>query len=466
MYDDTITAIASAPGEGGIGIIRLSGPAASDVASSIFRRGRRERSVNVEDLESHRLYYGRIIDPVSSRLVDEVMLARMAAPNSYTREDVVEIFCHGGPIPLREVLRLTIGAGARQAEPGEFTLRAFLNGRIDLSQAEAVMAVVSARTSESLQLAVDELRGQLTGRLDPARAALIEALAFLDASADFPEDEIPPMDLSGTLGRAETALVDVVASAELGLLYREGVQIAIVGRPNVGKSSLMNALLRAERAIVTHIAGTTRDVITETVNLRGIPATLLDTAGIAETEDVIERMGIDRSRRALDAAGIGLLVLDGSQPPTAADLHVAGLLRDRMERNASAGLVIALNKRDLPERHDHAEVRNQLPGCPVVEISTLSGWGIDHLETALYDKLVTQAGEAREPALVTLRQQQALSRALESTRAARLALDEAIPLDLIAVDVRDALMAVGEITGEQISESVLTEIFSRFCIGK
>jgi tRNA modification GTPase len=394
-----------------------------------------------------------------------VLLVRMAAPRTYTREDVVEIHCHGGPVPLRQVLRLTIMAGARSAEPGEFTLRAFLNGRIDLAQAEAVMAVVSARTSESLRLAVDELRGRLTSRLAPARAALIDALAYLDASADFPEDEVPPLHLAPTLERARDALAEVVESMRLGRLYREGVEIALVGRPNVGKSSLMNALLRSDRAIVTEIAGTTRDVISESITLRGIPATLLDTAGIAETKDVVERLGIDRSRRAIEAAGLTVLVLDGSLPATVEDLAVTQLLAERLSGSGQERLVVALNKRDLPGHHDHAELLRLLPGCPVVELSTVTGAGIEQLEEALYARLAEQGGEAREPALATLRQQQALSRALVAANSALDALG-AVPLDLVAVDVRDALLAVGEITGEQISETLLDEIFSRFCIGK
>ncbi len=466
MYDDTITAIATPVGEGGIGIIRLSGPESGAIASRLFRRGRRLRSTEVDKLESHRLYYGHVVDPASERIVDEVMLSRMAGPRTYTREDVVEISCHGGPVPIREVLKLTIDAGAREAEPGEFTLRAFLNGRIDLSQAEAVMSVVSAQTSESLEMAVNELRGRLTGRLTPAREALLEGLAFLDAAADFPEDEIPPVDVPEVLQRAEQRLGEVLESSQMGLLYREGVQIAIVGRPNVGKSSLMNTLLRSDRAIVTEIAGTTRDVITETINLRGIPATLLDTAGIAETEDVVERIGIDRSRQALDTAGVAIFVLDGSQPLTEADRQVGQLLANRFGSAEDRRLVIAVNKRDLPERHDHRELLDQFEDTPVVEMSTVAGEGISELERAVYDCLVAQAGEAREPAMVTLRQQQALGRALDHVRSARQALEDGVPQDLVAVDVRSAMMAVGEITGEQVSESILTEIFSRFCIGK
>ncbi len=466
MYDDTIAAIATPPGEGGIGIIRLSGQDSARIAGRLFRKGIQNRSCDVSLLSSHHLYYGRIVDPETEHTVDEVMLVRMSAPRTYTRENVVEIHCHGGPVPVKRVLALAIAAGARMAEAGEFTLRAFLNGRVDLSQAEAVMAVVSARTSESLELAVEELRGGLTHRLGPARASLIEALAYLDASVDFPEDEVPPIDLHASLNVAEASLREVLNAASLGMLYHEGIQIAIVGRPNVGKSSLMNRLLRSDRAIVTEIAGTTRDVITESINLHGIPATLLDTAGIAETTDVIEQMGIDRSRRALESAGLALFVVDGSQSVHQDDLKVARVLADRLDRDGSGRVVLAINKVDLPRQIDETALTSLLPAVPRIEISSVSGEGIDRLEAELFDRAAALAGDARQPATVSLRQQEALRAALESVRSAQEAIGTGTPLDLVAVDVRDALLHIGEITGEQISESVLDEIFSRFCIGK
>ncbi len=466
MYDDTIAAIATPPGDGGIGIIRLSGSESAPIASRIFRRGPRNTAVDVQQLQSHHLYYGRIVDPSCDRDVDEVMLVRMAAPRTYTREDVVEIHCHGGPIPVRRILELSVACGARIAEPGEFTLRAFLNGRVDLSQAEAVMAVVSARTSESLELAVEELRGGLTTRLSPARDRLIEILAFLDASADFPEDEVPPLDLHVALNAAESQLAAVLSSANLGLLYHEGIQVAIVGRPNVGKSSLMNRLLRSERAIVTPIAGTTRDVITETISLNGIPATLLDTAGIAETKDVIEQMGIDRSRKALESAALALFVVDRSQPVTHDDQLIARELARRLDRDGLGRVVVAVNKSDLPRALEIGDITSLLPDAPVVEISALSHDGIEELERTIFDRAAALAGDARTPATVTLRQRDAIRSALESVLSARAALSNQIPLDLIAVDVRDGLLRIGEITGEQVSERVLDEIFSKFCIGK
>lgn len=463
VYDDTIAAVATPPGEGGIGVVRLSGPDAASIASAIFRRGRSLRRLSRDQFESHRLLYGIIADPSDERVIDEVMIVRMAPPRTYTREETVEISCHGGPIPVREILSLCYRQGARPAEAGEFTLRAFLNGRIDLSQAEAVAGVIGARTPRSLDLAVGELRGRLSERLKPARDVLIETLAYLDAAADFPDDEIPSIDIDPALASAREALASVVESAQAGLLYREGVQIAIVGRPNAGKSSLLNTLLRSDRAIVTDIAGTTRDVIAETYNLRGLPATLLDTAGIAESSDVIEQMGIDRSRKAIASSGIALFVVDRSAPPAPEDSVVAGLLADRVE---NASIVVALNKCDQPNAGGHDRITSALGGAAVVEVSTLTRQGIDDLEAALYNAAIGQAASAGEPALATVRQLDALRRALASVEAAQEARGFAVPLDLLAVDVRDALHAVGEITGEYVDEAVVNEIFSRFCIGK
>jgi tRNA modification GTPase len=467
MDNATIAAIATPPGEGGIGMVRISGAEAAEIAGRIFRRGRNGLAVDLTKVSSHRLLYGQVIDPASGETIDEALLGWMAAPHTYTCEDIVELTCHGGPVPLQETLRVALAAGARHAEPGEFTLRAFLNGRLDLTQAEAVLNVVTARTGEALRLAVDDLSGNLTRRLAPARDAVVSLLAYLDAAADFPEDEIPPADVDADLATAEEALSEIVAGSRAGMLYRDGAQIALVGRPNVGKSSLMNALLRVDRAIVTPVAGTTRDVIAETINLRGIPATLLDTAGIAETADVVEQLGIERSRRALTAAAAAVLVLDGTVAPSEEDLAVAQLLAERLANGANGGsapVVIAINKQDLPERAAQDDVLGLLPGCPAVSVSCLTGDGIDAVEDAL-TALLGGAGDAR-PSSITARQHAALDRALEHIQAAVATRATGYPLDLLATDVRAALHAIGEVTGEAVDEAVLTEIFSRFCIGK
>ena len=472
MYGDTIAAIATAIGEGGIGVVRLSGSEAATVAGRIFRRAGRGVA-NVARFPSHRLIYGAVIDPDTGATLDEALAVRMAPPRTYTREEVVEIQCHGGPVATREVLRACLRAGARAAEPGEFTLRAFVNGRLDLAQAEAVLGIVGARTPEALQVAVAGLRGRLGGELRPTRDALVAALAYLDASADFPEDEIPPADVGADLAEAARRLDALVSRAAVGTLYREGVQVAIVGRPNVGKSSLLNALLRQERAIVTPVAGTTRDVIAESITLRGIPVALLDTAGIAATSDQIEQLGIARSHEALTNSALVLFVLDGSVVPTPDDIAVAAALRDRLgEDDAGRSVLLVLNKADrfgADGAAPQGAVIERLPAARSVCLSAQTGDGLADLEAALHDLATGAAGRLTadaDPALATTRQRETIARARDHARHAVDALSAGVPLDLVAVDARAALVALGEITGETASEAILEAIFSRFCIGK
>ena len=478
MYDDLIAAVATAPGEAGIGIVRLSGAGAGALAGRIIRARPQGRPVGERWLESHRLRHGYVVDPDAGRLLDEVMAVRMAPPRSYTREEVVEIHVHGGPVVVREVLALTLRQGARLAEPGEFTLRAFLNGRLDLSQAEAVMQVIRARTPVALDLAVGALGGRLRHDLGPARAALLAALAWLEASVDFPEDEVPAADPAADLRQAETALVDLLARAGAGALYREGLTIALVGRPNVGKSSLMNALLRYERAIVTPIAGTTRDTLVESLNVRGIPITLVDTAGLTDTADLVEQLGIARSRQAMATAGLILLVLDGSAPLTPADhaamAEVQALLTAEpaaLETLPAADprlpVIVALNKADLGAGHDETAVLAALGPVRTVRTSAITGAGLAELEAAIEAAALGGATRAQtDPALLTVRQEAALHNALAHVRSALAALAAGTPPDLVSIDVRAALDRVGEITGEAVGEALLNEIFSRFCIGK
>ncbi|HWV25015.1 MAG TPA: tRNA uridine-5-carboxymethylaminomethyl(34) synthesis GTPase MnmE [Thermomicrobiales bacterium] len=463
MDHATIAAIATPPGEGGIGVVRISGADAASVASRIFRKSGRRPAIDLASTPSHRLIYGNIVDDRGTT-IDEVLLAWMKGPHTYTREDTVEISCHGGPLPLRETLRLALAAGARHAERGEFTLRAFLNGRLDLAQAESVLNVIGARTSESLRLAVDDLGGDLSRRLEPATSALIPLLAYLDASADFPDDEIDLADIREGLDQAETALASVVAGSNAGMLYREGTQVALVGRPNVGKSSLLNAILRSDRSIVTPIAGTTRDVIAETVNLRGIPTTLLDTAGIVDTEDPVEQIGVERSRKALATAAAVAFIVDGSMSPSEGDLDIARTLASR-PRDQQTPVVLIVNKRDLPQASQDA-ITSALPGIEPVHVSATTGQGLDTLEEALAKTLMADASGGAQPALVNARQRSALERALVHLQDAQAGHDLGVPQDLLATSVRAALHAIGEVTGENVDEAVLNEIFSSFCIGK
>ncbi|MEZ4530787.1 MAG: tRNA uridine-5-carboxymethylaminomethyl(34) synthesis GTPase MnmE [Thermomicrobiales bacterium] len=460
----TIAAISTPPGLGALGVIRISGPDAAEIAARVFRSAR-GTSLHLTAKQSHRVFYGQVVDPATDALIDDVLLTWMAHPHSYTTEDTVEISCHGGRLPLQETLRVVIAAGARHAEPGEFTLRAFVNGRLDLAQAEAVLDVISARTAEGLQLALGDLRGDLTRRLIPARDAIVSLLAYLDAAADFPDDEIPATDIDADLAVAIEALSAVIAGSRAGQLIRDGAQIALVGRPNVGKSSLLNLLLRHDRAIVTPIAGTTRDVVAESAVIDGIPVTLLDTAGIAETVDLVEQLGIERTRRALATAAAAILVLDGSDAPNESDLEIARTLAERVSASG-ASVAIVINKTDLPVQASQADVLALLPDAPVVPLSCATGDGLPALETAIGALLRSDLSEHAQPALLNARQQWAIERALEHLQLASDTRSAGFPLDLMASDVRAALHAIGEVTGEAVDDAVLAEIFSRFCIGK
>jgi tRNA modification GTPase len=457
MYglDDTIAAISTPIGEGGIGIVRMSGPEALSILKRIFVRAKRR---GASEFTSYRLYYGHIVDPETEEVIDEVLASYMKAPYTYTRQDIAEINCHGGIIPLRRILDLCLREGARMANPGEFTLRAFLNGRIDLAQAEAVLDIVRAKTEASLRVAVGQLSGRLSSEVRKVRRNLVEALAYLEASIDFPEDEIPPRDVAYDIAEAKKRLEELLANAERGLIYRQGVRTAIVGKPNVGKSSLLNALLRTSRAIVTPIPGTTRDTLEETLNLSGIPLVLVDTAGIvAETNDVIERLSIERSRMALSQADLALLVVDGSQPLDYADREIATLVGDKTA-------ILVINKSDLPQV---VNVSNLLPQAPRVKISALTGEGLKELEDTIVGVIFSgKVFVSDEPLVSNPRHKDILRRALEGVLSAQQSYEKQMPADFIAIDLTTAISALGEITGETVTEDLLETIFNNFCVGK
>jgi tRNA modification GTPase len=454
--DDTIAAIATPLGEGGVGIVKMSGPEANAILGRLF-----VPAMRAARLEPRRLIFGHIRDPHSGEMVDEVLAVAMPGPHSYTRQDVVEIQAHGGSVPLRRILRLALAAGARPAEPGEMTLRAFVNGRLDLAQAEAVLDVVQARTEAALRVAAEQLGGALSARVRVVRARLVDVLAYLEASIDFVEDEIPPQEVAIPLREVAADLAAILATAERGLIYRQGIRAAIVGKPNVGKSSLLNALLRGERAIVTPIPGTTRDTLEETVNVQGVPLVLVDTAGIrAEIGDEVERLGVERSRAALARADLALWVVDGSQPLTGADRDIAALVGDKPA-------LVVVNKCDLLPRPGEGEEIAWLPGAPRLDVSALTGQGIEALEEAIVELVLGgQVTAADTPLVSNPRHQASLGRALEHVRAAEEAQQRGDSPDLAAIDVREAVDALGEITGETVGEDLLEAIFSKFCIGK
>jgi tRNA modification GTPase len=448
VYDDTIVAIATAAGEAGIGVVRLSGAASLPLARRLFRAsGRRE------EFESHRLYHGHVYD--GQERVDEVLLAYMQAPHSYTAEDVVEIHGHGGPRPLERILHLAIQEGARLANPGEFTLRAFLNGRLDLAQAEAVADVIQARSDASLRLAVNQLSGRLSRAVDDARRNILGVMAQLEANIDFSEDDVPPAAIEpmlATLSSARDDLCRLLAAADEGILYRRGARVAIAGRPNAGKSSLLNALLRTNRAIVTPVAGTTRDTIEEAVSLRGLPVVLVDTAGITETIDPVESIGVDRSRQALEQADLALFVYDATAGWTREDDAIfEGLGRT----------LVAANKRDLLPAGASASSSPEA----AIPISALTGEGLQDLEDAIYRLLLPNS--AGDDIMVNnLRHKTLLEEAAAHVDEAIRSVQQGRAADFVCIDLRASLSALGTITGTEVSESLLDEIFSRFCIGK
>lgn len=466
MYNDTIAAIATPIGEGGIGTVRLSGGDAGRILVQIFV-GASGKMFEVDDLESHKLVYGSIVDPASGERIDEALVVLMRGPHSYTAEDVVEIDCHGGVVPLQSVLALCLSEGARAAEPGEFTLRAFLNGRIDLAQAEAVLDVVKARTEGGLRLAVEQLGGGLSARVKGIRAKLLGALAHLEALIDFPEDDVPPVDVSPELGDALEDIRALIASANTGIVMRQGVRTALVGRPNVGKSSLLNALLRADRAIVTDIPGTTRDTLEEVAIVGGVPLILTDTAGLRagdDTEDPIERIGMDRTRRALMDADLAVLVLDGSEMLTTEDMAIVGEIK---ALHPPAWLVV-INKFDLPSRINMRSLLEVIGNAPFAAASAKRKHGTKEMEEKLVGlvlsgQAVPKAGEA---VVTNVRHRDALVRAEESVAGALRAAKAGSASVLLAVDLHGALNELGEITGETVGEDLLDEIFRNFCIGK
>lgn len=475
MHNDTIAAIATPPGQGGIGVIRISGAEAFALVQPLFRFSGQANGLP----PSHMLTYGRIVDPTTQETLDEVLVAFMCAPRTYTREDVVEIQGHGGPLLLQRILRLLLAGGARLANPGEFTLRAFLSGRLDLAQAESVMDLISARTEASQRLAMQQLQGRVSTQVQDARHAILGVIARIEASIDFPEDDIPTPrsdELRPLIEVARGKVATLLAGSEQGRLYRQGLRTAIIGRPNVGKSSMLNALLRTERAIVTPVAGTTRDTVEEVANLRGIPLYLIDTAGITPTDDPVEQIGIQRSRAAAESAEVVLLIFDGSEPLSEQDRQIADELRamsfggkqqvestDERQR----AVLIAINKADREHILNLAEVHQLWPEVTAIFTSTVTGEGLGELEDALADLVLAGRALFGEEALITsARHQAALRAAAEHLRAGLYALEQELPLDFVSIDLVAAYRTLGEVTGETASADLLERIFSEFCIGK
>jgi tRNA modification GTPase len=459
-FRDTIAAIATPPGVGGVGLIRVSGPSAEGIARRLFRPSRPRAA-----FLSHHLYHGEIVAPDTGTTLDDVLAAFMKGPHTYTGEDTLEISCHGGPLILRTVLDEVFKAGARPAERGEFTKRAFLNDRLDLSQAEAVLDLITAQTRDGISAAAGRLKGDLSARIEIIRSSVIDLLAGIEASIDFSaEDGVP--EAPGSAFAGFQCLIDdltaLAATYRRGRITREGVGIVIAGRPNVGKSSLLNCLLGEKRAIVTPIPGTTRDFIEETVEIGGLPIRLTDTAGIRSPENAIEKEGIEIVWERVAAADAILFILDGSMALTPEDRRLLARIEAKV-------LIPVINKSDLPQLLDTGALAELLPRTAPrpIWISAKHGNGIENLTAAIRNTvLATPAEEAPEALIAHLRHKVALERAVECLIRAENGLREGLPPELVALDLREALDALGEITGQTTSEEVIERIFANFCVGK
>lgn len=458
MIFDTIAAISTPLGEGGIAIVRVSGNQSIQIVDKLFKGKQRLSTV-----DSHTIHYGHLVDPQSGQIIEEVMVTVLKAPKTYTREDVVEVNCHGGMLSVRKVLDLILAEGARLAEPGEFTKRAFLNGRIDLSQAEAVMDVIRAKTDKAMQVAMSQVEGRLSRLIKKLRQEIIETLAHIEVTIDYPEHDVEEVTLNmlkNTCQSVQREIKRLLATAEQGKILREGLKTVIIGRPNVGKSSLLNSLTQENKAIVTDIPGTTRDIIEEYVNVRGVPLRLIDTAGIRETDDIVERIGVDKSRQVLKEADLILLVLNYAEPLSMED-------RQLFELTKGSQVIIIINKTDLPGKLDMAEVKKLNPASKLIKTSMKEDQGLEQLEEAIADLYfsgdleagdITYISNVRHISLLN-KANQALSDALEGIKLK-------MPVDVIQIDLQRAWQLLGEIIGDAVSDSLIEQLFSQFCLGK
>ena len=458
---DTIAAISTPMGEGAIAIVRMSGPEALAIADKVYKgpRGKRLSSV-----DSHTINYGHIVDPETEKVVEEVMVSVLKAPKTFTREDIVEINCHGGIVTVNQVLQLVLREGARLAEPGEFTKRAFLNGRIDLSQAEAVMDLIRAKTDRAMNVAMNQMEGRLSSLIKRLRAEILETLAHVEVNIDYPEyDDVEEMTHKMLIEKATKVKKEIEAlltTSEQGKILREGISTVIIGRPNVGKSSLLNSLVHETKAIVTDIPGTTRDVIEEYVNVRGVPLRLVDTAGIRETEDIVERIGVERSRQVLKEADLILLVLNYSETLSEEDIKL-------FEATKGMDIIVIVNKTDLEQRLDLDRVRELAGNQPVVTTSLLKEEGIDELEEAIQSLFFTGAIESGDLTYVSnTRHISLLHEAKRAITDALEGIENDVPIDMVQIDLTRCWEVLGEIIGDAVHESLIDQLFSQFCLGK
>lgn len=458
METDTITAISTPIGEGAIAIVRLSGREAISMTAEIFK------GKDLTKVDSHTIHYGKIMEPQTNEIAEEVMVSVMRAPKTFTREDVVEINCHGGMVAVNRVLEIILSLGARLAEPGEFTKRAFLNGRIDLSQAEAVMDLIRAKTDKAMSVALKQMDGRLSGLIQRLRQDLLETVAHVEVNIDYPEyDDVEEM--SHEMMRIKTKEVhaeieELLSVAKQGKILREGLATAIIGRPNVGKSSLMNTLVQENKAIVTEIPGTTRDIIEEYVNVRGVPLKLVDTAGIRETEDIVERIGVERSRKVLKESDLILFVLNYNDGLTDEDLNL-------FEAVSGLEYIVIINKTDLDQKLDMDRVKELAGNRPIVTTSLIEEEGVDELEKAIADTFFAGEIDTGDMTYVSnIRHIQLLKQSKQALEDAMEGIEIGMPMDIVQIDVTRTWEFLGEIIGDTASDSLIDQLFSQFCLGK
>ena len=461
MELDTIAAISTPSGEGAIAIVRLSGEDAIKIADKIFRGVKGKRLV---EATTHTIHYGHLIDPASGQVAEEVMVSVMKGPKTFTKEDVIEINCHGGIVSVKRVLQLVLKNGARLAEPGEFTKRAFLNGRIDLSQAEAVMDLIRAKTDRAMNVALGQMEGRLSKLVRKLRQEILETLAHVEVNIDYPEyDDVEEMTHKMLIEKAnlvQEELKRLLQTSQQGKILREGLSTVIIGRPNVGKSSLLNSLVHENKAIVTDIPGTTRDVIEEYVNVRGVPLRLLDTAGIRETEDIVERIGVERSRKVLKEADLILLVLNSADPLTIEDENLFKAVE-------GMDVIVIVNKTDLPQKIDMDRVIELSGRHKLVTTSLLEDRGIDELEEAISSLFFSGTIEAGDLTYVSnTRHIALLTQALQAIEEVIEGIEMGTPIDIVQIDLTRAWEFLGEIIGDSVNESLIDQLFSQFCLGK
>ena len=459
MDFDTITSISTPMGEGAIGIVRLSGPQAIEIGDILYK-GKKKLS----EVETHTINYGHIIDPETNETVEEVMVSVLRAPKTFTREDIIEINCHGGILTINRILELTMTYGARMAEPGEYTKRAFLNGRIDLSQAEAVMDFIRSKTDRASKVAMNQIEGRLSDLIKKQRQSILEILAQVEVNIDYPEyDDVEDATTDFLLEQSKRIIEEINQLLETGAqgkIMREGLSTVIVGRPNVGKSSMLNNLIQDNKAIVTEVAGTTRDVLEEYVNVRGVPLRLVDTAGIRDTEDIVEKIGVERSRKALSEADLILFVLNNNEPLTEDDQTLFEVIKNE-------DVIVIINKTDLEQRLDVSELREMIGDMPLIQTSMLKQEGIDELEIQIKDLFF--GGEVQNQDMTYVSNSRHISLLKQARQSIQDAIDAAesgIPMDMVQIDLTRTWEILGEIIGESASDELIDQLFSQFCLGK